>query len=120
MSATIPKLRQSAFERQRHRCFYCSYLMWIENGERFARVHGLPLRFARHLRCTAEHVTPRRDHGENTAANIVAACLWCNRMRHQGRAHKAPDARAYKAQVSRFVALGKWHPLASSGRGRLL
>ncbi|WP_223468100.1 HNH endonuclease [Massilia soli] len=91
--------------------------MWLTGSDDFARSHRLPPRLARYLQCTAEHLMARRDDGSDTVTNVVAACLWCNRMRHQGRAKKAPEALIYKAQVSRLVALRRWHPLASSGRG---
>jgi hypothetical protein len=78
--------------------------MWLENRKRFARLHQLSLRDARERRCTAEHVTARCDNGQDTESNIVAACLRCNRGRHAGRAHAAPDAEAYKAEVKRSAA----------------
>ena len=34
------------------------------------------------LRCTAEHVQPRLDGGQTTAANVVAAHRLCNAGRH--------------------------------------
>ena len=34
------------------------------------------------LRCTADHVQPRSDGGQTTAANVVAAHRLCNAGRH--------------------------------------
>jgi hypothetical protein len=60
------------------------------------------------LLCTAEHLTARRDGGKNSANNIAAACLHCNRARH-GRP-KPMDPLAYQALVQRRIRKGAWHP----------
>jgi|APLow6443716910_1056828.scaffolds.fasta_scaffold65502_2 5-methylcytosine-specific restriction endonuclease McrA len=108
------KLRRQAFEKQNCLCFYCQFLMWEKNQEQFAIDHGIPVRLTKHLKCTAEHLVAQQDKGRDTAENIVAACLWCNRLRHKGRQHKAPDPTTYKSIVRRLVQLGKWHPVAAS------
>ena len=107
-------LRHQAFEKQSCLCFYCQLPMWETDQEQFARSHSLPVRLVKHLKCTAEHLVPQQDNGRDTVENIVAACLWCNRLRHHGRPHKAPDPATYKATVTRLVARGKWHPVAAS------
>ncbi|WP_426116830.1 HNH endonuclease [Massilia sp. PWRC2] len=94
--------------------------MWHEDSEVFSREYRIPKRFTRYLRCTAEHLVARQDHGADAADNIVAACLWCNSMRHKGRSHKAPEPNIYQAQVQRLVSAGRWHPLAASARCRSL
>jgi hypothetical protein len=113
-SKQLRQLRQQAFQKQSHYCFYCKYPIWDRDGEDFSRAHKLPYRLAKHLKCTAEHLVARQDGGQNTVDNVVAACAWCNKMRHHHRQHKAPDAAAYGTQVSRLISLGRWHPLAAS------
>jgi 5-methylcytosine-specific restriction endonuclease McrA len=78
--------------------------MWLGNCTDFARIDRLTLHAAEELRCTAEHVKARCNGGKDNASNIVAACLACNRGRHDGRANEAPDADAYKAEVKRSAA----------------
>ena len=109
-----PKLRRQAFEKQNCRCFYCQFPMWEENEEQFAFDHDIPVKLTKHLKCTAEHLVAQQDKGRDTAENIVAACLWCNRLRHKGRQHKAPDPTTYKLRVEQLVQQGKWHPVAAS------
>lgn len=111
----LNSLRLRASKRQHHRCHYCKFPMWHKDSAAFLRAY--PCVRARHvhlLACTAEHLIARQDGGRDTADNIVAACWWCNRERHRGRAHKAPDAARYEAWVLRQVVLGRWHPVAAS------
>lgn len=110
------RLRRKAYEQQNHLCFYCAYPMWEEDRDGFSRLHGVPPHLAGHLKSTAEHLVARQDQGRDTADNVVAACLWCNRMRHQGRRHSAPDAISYRSRVAYLVAMDRWHPLAQSKR----
>lgn len=114
----LRKLRQQAYKNQHGYCFYCSFPMWVEDATSFAQVHEIPERLARYLKCTAEHLLARQDRGQDTAANVVAACVWCNRMRHRGRPSNAPNPERYMRDVTRHVALGRWHPVASSARAR--
>lgn len=58
------------------------------------------------LRCTAEHLIPRSEGGGNDAANVVAACLFCNRTRHRARVPLAP--RKYKTYVTNRMLRGRW------------
>jgi 5-methylcytosine-specific restriction endonuclease McrA len=110
----LRQLRQLVFEKQNHRCFYCKYPIWHTAVEEFSRAFGVTRRLSKHLKCTAEHLVARQDNGQDTADNIVAACLWCNRMRHYRRQHRAPDAATYKLRVAQLIALGRWHPLAQA------
>ena len=114
------QLRRQAFTKQACKCFYCQLPMWMhgQEQEHFASEHGLPAGLAKHLQCTAEHVVAQCDRGRDTKDNIVAACRWCNQLRHQGRSRSAPDSASYKKWVEKVVAQGKWHPVAVSSRAR--
>ncbi|WP_376767606.1 HNH endonuclease signature motif containing protein [Rhizobium leguminosarum] len=72
--------------------------------ERFA----LSLRAAWELRCTAEHLKARRDGGRDIAGNIVAACQFCNGIRHRKKRPK--DAASYANFVRSRLEQGRWHP----------
>jgi len=111
---TVRRLRHQAFVSQACLCFYCELPMWETNQEQFVLSHRIPARLSKHLKCTAEHLLAQKDNGCDTAENIVAACQWCNRSRHQGRSHKAPDPLAYKSRVAKLVAKGNWHPVIAS------
>ena len=100
MAKSLLKFRTEAFRRQAGRCHYCGVLMWAEDPETFAKVHRLSQRVMRGLQCTAEHLRARRDGGGDTQENIVAACLRCNRQRHQGW-KKARDPETYLQHVRR-------------------
>lgn len=107
----IQRLRRAAFQRQGSKCFYCQLPMWDDAAEEFCRRFRMSARHARSLQCTAEHLRARQDGGEDTHDNIVAACAWCNKRRHQGRHDKAPDPLIYKCRVAARIARGKWHPV---------
>jgi hypothetical protein len=115
-SKQLRRLRQQAYENQNRRCYYCDFPIWDVDGTGFARAHALPPRFAKYLKCTAEHLVARQDKGRDTADNIVAACSWCNKMRHYRREHQAPHAVTHKSWVSKLVSMGRWHPLAARKR----
>lgn len=113
------RLRYQAFVKQDCLCFYCKLPIWEDSQEKFARSHDLSARLTKYLKCTAEHLVAQQDKGRDTAENIVAACLWCNRSRHSGLRHKAPDPVTYKSRVTKLVAKEKWHPvIASKKAGR--
>jgi hypothetical protein len=107
---TLRKLRHQAFVRQSCRCFYCTLPIWEGDPTEFTAHYGIRLQKAKHLRCTAEHLIAKQDGGDDTAQNIAAACLWCNRMRHLKRQHKAPSPEKYKNRVAQLIAKGCWHP----------
>ena len=111
---TIQRLRRQAFVKQDCLCFYCQLPMWEDDQEKFSSSHGLPARLTKHLRCTAEHLVAQQDEGRDSVENIVAACLWCNKLRHFGRANKASDPIKYKSRVTKLISKGKWHPVISS------
>ena len=107
---TLQKLRHQAFVRQSCRCYYCTLPIWENDPMEIATRYGICLRKAKHLRCTAEHLIAQQDGGGETAENITAACLWCNRMRHRGRHDKAPNPTKYKNRVTQLMAKRQWHP----------
>lgn len=102
--------RRAAFIRQRGCCHYCGHLMWEADIDGFARACGLTLAQARLHEATAEHVVARIDEGTDEQSNIVAACLVCNRRRHQGRADHAPSADEFRRRVRMRCARGTWLP----------
>jgi 5-methylcytosine-specific restriction endonuclease McrA len=118
MSKALLLIRRQAFEAQGGRCFYCNVLMWTEDSLSFARRFGLSERIAAKLQCTAEHLLPRQDGGGNSPTNVVAACRWCNHLRH---AHRlvAPTPEAFAARVRRRVSKRRWHVSAIHGCGVL-
>lgn len=106
----LRQLRRQAYSNQNCQCFYCQLLIWEQGGKQLAKKLGIPIRLAKYLRCTAEHLRPQADGGPDTAENIVAACNWCNQQRHAGRAHQAPEPLAYMAEVAECMKMGGWHP----------
>lgn len=106
----LQKLRHQAFVRQNCRCFYCTLPIWEVDPTEFSDRYGMSLRKAKHLQCTAEHLIAQQDGGGETVQNIAAACLWCNRMRHLKRHHKAPSPEKYKNRVAQLIAKRCWHP----------
>ena len=107
MSKAIVRFRTAAFIQQRGRCVYCDYPMWESNIEQFSSHHRVSLAQARHFRCTAEHLKARRDGGDCSRINIVAACRRCNLRRHARKGSLAPDA--YRRLVRSRLRQGGWH-----------
>lgn len=103
----IVRNRNSSFQRQEGRCFYCRVLMWREDAKSFVARYPIPPRAARLLQCTAEHLVAQRDGGGDHAANIATACRRCNQVRHRRKV--APDPEQYRRDVQRRVRRGKWH-----------
>lgn len=99
--------RSLAFIRQHGRCYYCCMLMWQSDPSHLSKL-GLKENQLRYLRCTAEHYRARQDGGSNAAANIVAACGQCNRLRHRRKQALSPNQ--MRDHVRRRVARGAWHP----------
>ena len=87
----IIHLRRMASRRQGRRCYYCKRAMGSTPQ----------------LRCTAEHLVARSENGCDSIANIVAACKFCNAMRHRGYGHLLPDE--YAVAVRTFVSIQQWH-----------
>ena len=105
---TIRTLRRQAAREQGWRCFYCQLPMWDTELDEFIARYGISRGLARRFRCTAEHVEARCDGGKDVAANIVAACLFCNGRRH--RVKHPLDASEHVSVVRLRLAKGRWHP----------
>jgi hypothetical protein len=103
----IQTIRNHKAARQRWRCIYCEQPMWLKNPEAFSARHRLSLEKARLLQVTAEHLQPRCEGGRNRYANIAAACLHCNRMRHQAGEVLSPGD--YARYVRGQLQGGQWH-----------
>jgi hypothetical protein len=116
MGKSLSKHRSKAHELQGGRCVYCGVVMWAADCATFAKRHGLTLRLARWLQCTAEHLQPRRDGGQNSAENIAAACLFCNLRRH-ARRRTIPTPEQYRALVQSRVSRKAWHSIQVFERG---
>lgn len=110
MAKSLSKYRSKAHQLQGGRCVYCGVIMWTADCPAFAKHHGLTLRSARWLQCTAEHLHPRQEGGDDSPENIAAACRYCNLRRHAGR-RKAPRPDEYRSLVRKRVLSKKWHPV---------
>jgi hypothetical protein len=104
----VTRSRYTAFAAQNGRCYYCSLPMWQRNSEGFRTQYNLTPGDARFLQCTAEHLRARKDGGGDSAENIAAACLRCNRGRHRRKILMEPDK--YQTLVRRRMQKGRWHP----------
>jgi len=87
----IIHIRRLAAKKQARHCYYCNRLMTSQPQ----------------LRCTAEHLVPRSECGRDSKSNIVAACKFCNAMRH--RLYPRLVASEYAAAVRTLVNLNQWH-----------
>lgn len=108
MTSSIVKNRLKAFQNQAGRCYYCGSMMWLDKKEDFAAKHKIGISEAEKLKCTAEHLIARCDGGKNSQSNIVAACLFCNNVRHRRKEPPAPNQ--YKELIQKRLKKGKWHP----------
>lgn len=108
MTHRLKALKLKAARRQNWRCYYCDTPMWDDDLDSFVDRHRLTARSAQTLKCTAEHLTAQCEGGKDRADNIVAACLICNKRRHQTTKPKSPDD--YRRHVQARVQRGKWHP----------
>jgi len=100
-------IRDRKAARQGWTCYYCRQPIWGTDPISFAAHHGLTLRQALLLQSTAEHLLPRCEGGRDRYDNMVAACLYCNRVRHKAATILSPDA--YAAKVRRQLQRGGWH-----------
>jgi len=108
-SSSIRSYRALSFKNQNGLCFYCNQPMWTKNLKEFCQLYRVTEDSAQLLKCTAEHIVARQDGGTNQRTNIVAACLFCNRTRHQEK--NALSAEKYKVKVSNLMSKNKWHPI---------
>jgi 5-methylcytosine-specific restriction endonuclease McrA len=107
MPKSLARSRETAFARQRGRCFYCNLPMWSRDPGEYALKYNLTSRQANRLQCTGEHLVARQDGGSNSPFNIVAACRFCNANRHRRAAPPSPDV--YKQLIGRRLSQGRWH-----------
>lgn len=107
MPSSLALLRTAAFHQQAGRCFYCRCQMWLGDKTAFVQRFNISIDQAACLQCTAEHLVARQDGGLDSEGNIVAACLWCNRKRHQRK--KAKPSLCYRSEVQRRMCRRKWH-----------
>lgn len=103
----VRRRRKSAYKSQSGFCCYCGLPMWEDDPKSFAESNGLTLAQAHRLKCTAEHLEPRKDGGGDARVNIAAACLHCNSNRH--RRKQVPDPNAYRYYVQKQLSRGRWH-----------
>lgn len=108
MSQSIKNLRERAYMAQQGCCFYCSISMWLHVPEEVAAPFDLTTSSVACLQCTAEHLVPKSEGGRDTEANVVAACLHCNRTRH--RLKVPPSPIQYREHIQRRIVRGGWHP----------
>jgi HNH endonuclease len=104
MSIQILRSRDTAFQRQHGRCYYCDFPMWRQS------LVSVPAELRR-FECTAEHLVPASQGGEEDEGNIVAACRFCNQTRHKSKHALAPPK--YREHVQKRLWKGRWHPLAT-------
>jgi 5-methylcytosine-specific restriction endonuclease McrA len=109
MPSKLAKIRHTAYQNQHGHCHYCSSPMWLDDVATFAALFQLTTKQARLLQCTAEHLHARQDGGQDTAANIVAACWYCNTRRHKCRS-AVPSPDVYRKRIRHQVQRGKWLP----------
>jgi len=103
----LARRRHHAYLAQLGRCYYCGLPMWEDDLESFCRARKIERSQAERLRCTAEHLIPRRDAGPNSGDNIVAACIHCNHTRHLGNQNPSPSQ--YSQFVREELREGRWH-----------
>ena len=116
MGKSLSKHRSKAHELQGGRCIYCGVVMWTVDCAAFANRHGLTVRLARRLQCTAEHLQARQDGGRDSSKNIAAAYLACNLRRH-ARRRTTFTPEEYRAFVRSRVSRKAWHPMPVFERG---
>lgn len=107
MRKSLVRPRTIAYARQSGRCFYCDLPMWSGDPLSFASKHGLTHAQAHRMKCTGEHLLSHQDGGSSAQSNIVAACLWCNQLRHRRKNPPPPDR--FKALVRGRMSKGRWH-----------
>jgi hypothetical protein len=116
MTNKLSRIRSDKMQAQDGLCHYCRQPMWAGDPAQFRERHGLPRKRARWHECTAEHLHAKRDGGQDTSDNIVAACLFCNGARHHARNPLSPAL--YAKKVQRRLASGKWHGFIATRRER--
>ncbi len=113
MARRVVRFRASKMQAQNGLCYYCGQQMWRENRAAFCRLHRIGRSFAKLFRCTAEHLVARCDGGKTSAENIVAACLLCNRTRHEAKPPRDPEG--HRQYVRSLLARDEWPRLPLPG-----
>ena len=110
MTNCLAPARARAFRQQGGFCFYCSQPMWLSDDDAFSKRFCIRRRQARTYQCTAEHLVEKQRGGKG-GTNIVAACRYCNSLRHRGRQDRARSPQVWRTRVQTLVAKGKWRTL---------
>lgn len=100
-------MRRKAYSIQLEQCYYCGQPMWETDQKGFCSKFNISLKASKFFKCTAEHLIAKQDSGKNSADNIVAACLFCNRTRHLAK--NPLNYNKYKTKVLTRMRLNKWH-----------
>ena len=106
---SLSSLRKRSFLHQNGYCYYCNQPMWNSEPTEFSKKHSITIKQARQLQCTGEHLLAHSLGGSATNKNIVAACTYCNRKRHQRVNNLSPTA--YKLLVTKRLEKKGWHGL---------
>ena len=103
----LKKIREQKAATQGRCCWYCGHPTWADDSGEFATRHRMTIREAERFKQTAEHLVAKCDGGQDTEANIVMACHYCNSRRHRMRKPLSPSK--YKLRVHARLAAGRWH-----------
>ena len=103
----LAKIRSVRVQQQNGVCYYCRQPMCSGELSEYASRYGMTLRAAARLQATAEHLVARCEGGSDTLENIVAACRFCNSIRHFAKHPLPPEAYGEKAR--KRLSRGKWH-----------
>jgi hypothetical protein len=102
----LSRIRTEKMIAQDGRCYYCDLPMWDKTMSRAMRTANKDTSHLPQMVCTAEHLRPRSEGGDDTPSNIVAACLYCNQARHRAKQPRSPEA--HRAHVGQRMAAGRW------------
>ena len=106
---SLSTLRKRSFLHQNGFCYYCNQPMWNSDLKGFLKKYAITIKQAQQLQCTGEHLLAHSLGGSVTNKNIVAACAYCNRKRHQRQYDLSPAA--YKLLVTKRLEKRRWHGL---------
>lgn len=102
----LSKVRGKKMIAQGGRCYYCGLPMWDKAAIASLKTARGKICSLPQLRCTAEHLHPRSEGGNDSAVNIVAACWYCNWSRHRVKKPRSPQA--HRDHVRKRMADGRW------------
>lgn len=103
---TLTKIRRKKMLAQRGRCYYCGLPMWDKALDQQLPKSCRSTKLPKALQCTAEHLKPRSEGGEDSEANVVAACIFCNAARHRRKRPRSPAD--HLAHVRKRMDAGRW------------